>query len=75
MKNEENVIEYMQGLAPLANSLEQLIAGSALSSQELGTLAYIQGYLSAAKSHLVQPEQSSDDGRIAGLDFPKAPSL
>lgn len=52
MKNEENVIEYMRGLAPLADSLEKLIAGSALSHQELGTLAYIQGYLKAASSHL-----------------------
>lgn len=52
MKNEENVIEYMQGLAPIAANLKKLIEGSNLSHQELGYLAYAQGYLEAAKSHL-----------------------
>lgn len=50
--NEDNVREYLEGLQPIADNLEKLIAGSALSNQELATLAHIQGYLSAAKSHI-----------------------
>lgn len=52
---QPNVTEYMQGLAPLADSLSKLMEGSKLNAHELSTLAYIQGYLQAAESHLKQP--------------------
>jgi len=63
--NEDNVREYLEGLAPIAANLKKLIEGSNLSHQELGYLAYAQGYLNAAKSHLVTDKTAQKEDLLS----------